>query len=203
MQSLQSCTPLIPGIRKAREARRHCPLILVFSVWDWLPRAPKLEGSGSPLRIVSHLFPRQPWAGRNPWHSPSASRCPPSLNANISKLLSAPRKSAFLSLQAATAEKWQCQTSPLPDQPQRWFLQDIAVKILQVFSQKIKGILLIFKYSIRKAEAHVLCAGSCPMCPNCCHTSTKRPILEELFQPWRGLLWKKLQESLWLLLYAN
>lgn len=68
---------------------------------------------------------------------------------------------------------------------------------------KIKGILLTFKYSIRKSEAHTLHTGSCPMCPDCYHTATKLPSLEWLFQPRRGLLWKELEESLWLLLYAK
>lgn len=68
---------------------------------------------------------------------------------------------------------------------------------------KTKRNFLTFKYSIRKAEAHLLHFGSCPMCPDCYHTSAKLPTLEWLFQPWRGLLWKELEESLWLLSYVN
>lgn len=143
------------------------------------------KGSRSPLKIVTHLSPRQMWAGSNPWHLPSASRCPHSLNASISKFLSAPRKPPLLSLQAATdLRSDSAKHLPYPDQLQHWFLQDIAVKILAVW----QGSFWVSSFPWGKLRLTHLCTWSCPMCPDCYHTS-KLPTLEWLFQHWRDLLW--------------
>lgn len=182
LQSLLSCTPHIPGI----------------TLWFWC----SVSGTGcpgfqslkaqKPQGIVPHLFPRQPWAGRNPWHLPSTSRCPHSLNTNLSKLLSAPRKSPFLSLQAATARTpEEGSAKPLP------YLTNCSADFCRTSLRKYR-IPMAFNHPTRKAQAHTLC-WSCLMCPDCHHSSPKLPTLEGLFQPWRGLLWKELQESLWVL----
>lgn len=199
MQSLQGCTPLIPGIRKDREA---------------LPSDFGVQGLGLPAKGSIAWRLRKPAENCFPPLPRTHVGWQESLALALSQQMSPFPQCKYLTIplcsrkiaQAATArrpEEWQCQTFPLP-----WpttaliFAEHHCENTARIFTE-IKGILLTFTYSSRKAEAHRLCTGSCLVCPDCCHTSAKLPTLEWLFQPWRGLLWKELEEPLWLLLYAN
>lgn len=107
------------------------------------------KGWRSPLRIVIHLSPRQTWAGSNLWHWPSASRCPHSLNASISKFLSAPRKPPLLSLQAAT----DLRSDSAKHLPWPTAAMIFAGYSLQYFHRDDRDP-SDFKFSMRIAEAH-------------------------------------------------
>lgn len=81
------------------------------------------------------------------------SRCPCSLNADVSKVISLLRKLPYLyckNAKARRADKWWCKTHPLPGQLQH----RLAGYCCKNSVTKIKGSLPAFKYFIKQAEAH-------------------------------------------------
>lgn len=162
VQPLQSCTPPAAGIRKAREA---LPSDFGAQVWDWLPRAPQPEGSGS-QRIVSTSAQDTRGLAGIPGTCPQPADVPiPSVQTSHNSSLLQENHPA------ATARNPRGESAkPPPALPHaaRVVAGHGCENTARTCTQ-IKGILLTFSYSSSKAGAHRLCTGSCPMCPGCCH----------------------------------
>lgn len=154
MQSLHSCPLLDSSIGTAGEARRHCSPISAFSACDWLPESRPwyLEGSENP-QGREPSFPILTKTGTASFTETMTSRCPCSLNADVSKVISLLRKLPYLyckNAKAKRADKWWCKTHPLPGQLQH----RLAGYCCKNSVTKIKGSLPAFKYFIKQAEAH-------------------------------------------------